>query len=121
MVEREPPYPPPPRTAPADLGRDPGGPVARLGLGLLAVLVGAGLFYAAPLLVGWLAVECLVAEDLDRGVRVLLFLVLAPVALLLLKSYLPRRLPVPGELLVARDQRTLAAFVERVAEDIGSR
>jgi hypothetical protein len=121
MVEREPPYPPPPRTAPADLGRDPGGPIGRRALGLLATGLGVGLFYAAPLAVGGVAVALLVAEDVGVILRIGGFLVLATAALLLLKSYLPRRLPFAGALIPADEQNTLRAFVERIADDIDAR
>jgi hypothetical protein len=121
MVEREPPYPPPPRTAPADLGRDPGGSIGRRALGLVATGLGVGLYYAAPLAVGGAAVALLVAEDVGVILRIGGFLVLATTALLLLKSYLPRRLPFAGALVPGDEQSTLRAFVERVADDIDAR
>lgn len=118
MVEREPPYPPPPRAAPAGLGRDPGGSVGRRAVGLLATLFGAGLFYAVPVLLGGAAVVCLVAEEARLILRIGGFLVLSTAALFLLKAYLPRRLPAPVGLIPADDQETLVAFVNRVAEDV---
>ena len=121
MVEREPPYPPPPRVAPAALGRDAGGSLARRPVGLVATGLGVALFYTAPLAAGAAGVALLAAEGVSIILRIGGFLVLAPSALVLLKSYLPRRLPFAGAVTPADDQPTLRAFVARVADDIEAR
>jgi hypothetical protein len=120
MVPREPPYPPPPRHAPAGLGRQPGG--LRLGraLGLAGNLVGVSLFLAAPLLSAWAAWVCLLASESSVILRLGGFIVCTAFTLIYLKSFLPRRVPLPPGLvpISADDEPTAHAFIARVAADI---
>jgi hypothetical protein len=84
---------------------------------LLAIFV----FTAAPFLVGFVAVSCLFGENLPLALRVGGFIVLMAVAVVYLKSLLPRRIPLPPAHLTVTldDQPTASAFMARVAEDIG--
>ncbi len=120
MVEREPPYPPEPRSAPADLGRWAGGSIVAVSAGLAGILFGLSLFAIAPVLAGWVAIEWLVADDESIILRMAGFLVCLAIAFVFLKSLLPRRLPLPPgqDFEVESTQPLLVAFVRRVADDI---
>lgn len=123
IVPREPPYPPPPRHAPADLGRRPlASPPARA-LGLAAHLLGIALFVLAPALFALAAAYALVLAEWPTFLRALGFIVFATTALVHLPSFLPRRLPPPPGVIPVSpdDQPTPYAFVARVAEDLGAK
>jgi hypothetical protein len=104
---------------PAESGRPPAGPAVRRFVGLAATLSGIVLFLAAPIasVVGALAL--LLASESWLIVRAGGFIVLAVLALVYLKSLLPRRIPPPaGVLPVSPDDQAVAyRFLSRVAED----
>lgn len=118
-----PPYPPPPRHAPADLGRRVGPSVGvRVG-GIIAHLAGVMLYVAPPAAAAVGSAAFLLTDEPSTIVRVLGFSVCTGLAFLSLKSLLPRRLPVPPGMVAvpAAEQPTAYAFVERVAADLGVR
>ena len=118
---REPPYPPPPRHAPPDLGRRGEGPPALRAVGIAGHLLGVLLYAVAPPAAAVAAVAFLRAEETHLIVRTGGFAVCTVLAFLLAKSLLPRRLPLPPGVIPVRpdDQPTAYAFVGRVAADLG--
>jgi hypothetical protein len=123
MVLREPPYPPPPRHAPPDLGRRLEPQAAVRALGIAVHLFGIALYLAVPIAAIAGACLLLTAEDGYLIVRAGGFAVCIGLAFLSLKSLLPRRLPLPPGVIPVRpdDQPTAYAFIARVAEDEGVR
>lgn len=121
MVPRVPPYPPPPRHAPADLGRRLEAPPVLRAVGIAAHLLGVTLYVAAPLAAAWAALEFLLGEEAHIILRMAGFVVCTVVAFVFLKSLLPRRMPLPPAVIPvpAEDEPTACAFVSRVAEDLG--
>ncbi len=69
-----------------------------------------------------MAIYCLLAEDWSLYLRALGFIVLMPVALVYLKSLLPRQLPIPPAIILVKpeDEPTPYAFLARVAADVGA-
>src|SRR5262245_52516068 len=122
MVPREPPYPPPPRHAPDDLGRSAGGSLAGRILGLVGNLFGVLLFAATPALTAWAAYACLAVSGSNLILRLGGFIVCTSFTLVYLKSFLPRRLSLPPGLVAAPtdEQPTAHAFIARVADDAGA-
>jgi hypothetical protein len=121
MVPREPPYPPPPRHAPPELGRRLGPPAAVRAVGIAGHLLGIALFALSPVAFavgGW---TFLTANDSSIIVRAGGFVVCTGLAFLTLKSLLPRRLPLgPGLVTVGVDEQPMAhAFLSRVAAELG--
>lgn len=120
MVPRVPPYPPPPRHAPADLGRRREAPPVRRAVGIAAHLLGVALYAAAPLVAAWAAFGFLLGEETPLIVRTMGFVVSTTVAFVCLKSLLPRRLRLPPAVIPVfeDDEPTAYAFVRRVAADL---
>jgi hypothetical protein len=121
MVFPEPPYPPSPRHAPADLGRRAPGTPARKGLVLTGYLFGVGLFASAPFVAAGLAALFLQADELPPALRIVGFIVCLGLAIVYIKSWLPRQLRTFPAVkpVIADELPTLYAFVARVAEDVG--
>jgi hypothetical protein len=121
-VPREPPYPPPPRQVPAELDRKPGRPAAARIAVLAAQLFGVVLFAATPALALGAAFLCLHATGWFTAFRGLGFIVFFLLAVVYLKSLLPRRVGIePAILPLQPDQQpTAQAFVARVADDVGA-
>src|SRR5580765_204083 len=90
-----PPYPPPPRHVPPDLGRTPVGGALGRSAGLLKHLLGLSLFVLAPLSLILAALSMLLYWELSVYLQAAGFIVFATLALVYLKSFLPRRVPLP--------------------------
>jgi hypothetical protein len=120
MVPRVPPYPPPPRHAPPDLGGRLEAPPVLRAVGIAGHLLGVGLYAAVPVAAAGAALSSLAAEETHLIVRIGGFAVCTVLAFLSLKSLLPRRLPLPPAVIpvLPADQPTAYAFVQRVAEDL---
>lgn len=120
MLPRVPPYPPPPRHAPADLGRRLEAPPVLRAVGIAAHLLGVVLYAAAPLAATWAAVAFLLGDETPLIVRMAGFVVCTVAAFVYLKSLLPRRLPLPSAVIpvLPDDEPTAYAFVRRVADDL---
>jgi hypothetical protein len=118
-IAREPPYPPPPRHEPEDLSRPASAPIRVVGI--LAHLLGVGLYASAPLVCLAAAYWCLQA-DWWIAPRAFGFIVCLALAVVYLKSLLPRRLPMPPAVIPVQsdDQSTPYAFLTRVAADLGA-
>jgi hypothetical protein len=121
MVPREPPYPPPPRHAPPELGRRLEPPPTVRALGIAGHLLGIALYVATPIAFAVGGIAFLTADETSLIVRAGGFVVCIALAFLTLKSLLPRRLPLPPALIViGPDQQPMAyAFLARVAADLG--
>ena len=121
MVPREPPYPPPPRHAPFELGRRGETPPVVRAVGIVGHLVGVALYAMAPFAAAAGALAFLTAEQTNLIVRIAGFAVCTVLAFVYLKTLLPRRLPLPPAVIpVPPDhQPTAYAFVRRVADDLG--
>jgi hypothetical protein len=120
MFPRVPPYPPPPRHAPADLGRRLEAPPVLRAVGIAAHLLGVALFAAAPPAAAWAAVAFLLGDETPLIVRMAGFVVCTVAAFVYLKSLLPRRLRLPPAVVpvLPDDEPTAYAFVRRVADDL---
>jgi hypothetical protein len=120
MLPRVPPYPPPPRHAPADLGRRLEAPPVLRAVGIAAHLLGVALFAAAPLAAAWAAVAFLLGDETPLIVRMAGFVVCTVAAFVYLKSLLPRRLRLPPAVVpvLPDHEPTAYAFVRRVADDL---
>src|SRR5262245_13894980 len=120
MVPRVPPYPPPPRHAPADLGRRLEAPPALRAVGIAGHLLGVALYATAPFAFAAAALALLVADETHLILRTGGFAVCTILAFVYLKSLLPRRLPLPPAVIpvLSDDEPTTYAFVRRVAEDL---
>jgi hypothetical protein len=84
--------------------------------------LGLILFAALPIGLGWLAIHLLLDSELGAFWRASGFIVCATLALVYLKSFLPRRLPEPPAVIpLSREDQAIAyAFVDQVARDIGA-
>jgi hypothetical protein len=121
MVSCVPPYPPPPRHAPDDLGRRAEAPRLIRAAGIAVHLLGIFLFALVPLATAAVALMLLFDEQSPLIVRTCGFVVCTMIAIAGLKSLLPRRLPLrPRSIPVSLDdQPTAFAFVRLVAADVG--
>ena len=119
-IAREPPYPPPPRQESEDLSR-PALAAMRV-VGILAHLFGVVLYAATPLICLAAAYWCLQATDWWIAPRAFGFIVCLALAVVYLKSLLPRRLALPPAVIPVHpdDQPTPYAFLARVADDLGA-
>src|SRR4051794_2291796 len=115
MDSRVPPYPPPPRHAPPDLGRRPEAPAAVRALGIVAHLAGGAPDLAVPVVAARAAPAPLRRGGTQLSGRTGGFAVCTVLPFVYAKSLLPRRLPLPPAVVpVARDDLPTAyAFVER--------
>src|SRR4051794_13479111 len=86
MAPRVPPYPPPPRHAPPELGRRLEAPPALRAVGIAGHLLGVGLYAAVPVAAAWAALAFLTAEETHLIVRIGGFAVCTVLAFLSLKS-----------------------------------
>lgn len=116
------PYLPTPRPAAPDLGRRPAGTPLDRGLALVQQLTGILLFIAAPAAFAWAAIYCLLNDEWSVYLRAFGFIVLMPIALVYLKSFLPRHLPARPAVIPVKPETepTLHAFLYRVAGDVGA-
>jgi hypothetical protein len=116
------PYLPSPRTAAPELGRRPAGRALARAIGLAQHVFGIALFVAIPAAVACGAIYCLLADNWSIYLRAIGFIVSMPVALVYLKSLLPRRMPVPAAVIAVKpeSQPTPYAFLARVAADVGA-
>jgi hypothetical protein len=122
MIPRVLPYLPSPRPPAPDLGRRPAGSPLGRALGFVQHLAGILLFIAVPAAFGCGAIYFLLEDEWPGYVRAPGFIVLMPIALVYLKSLLPRRLPVPPAVIRVNPESepTPYAFLARVAQDVGA-
>src|SRR5262245_12555926 len=122
MIPRVLPYLPSPRPPAPDLGRRPGGSPHGRALGFVQHLAGILLFIAVPAAFAWGAMHFLLEDEWPGYLRAAGFIVLMPIALVYLKSLLPRRLPVPPAVIRVKpdSEPTPYAFLARVAQDVGA-
>lgn len=122
MLARVLPYLPTPRPAAPELGRRPAGTPFSRAISLAQHLVGVFLFVALPAAFAYGAIYCLLQDEWSDYLRAGGFIVLMPVALVYLKSLLPRRMSIPPAVIPVKpdSEPTPYAFLDRVAADVGA-